>query len=93
MDDDTFSEVVQTLDVVCVSLLLTGSRGTVLTLGRLHAQLAVGGGSCTVVGEFETWIDSVAEFEASMDSVTEFEASMDSGTEFEAWMDSAACFL
>ena len=100
MDDDTFSEVVQTLDVVCVSLLLTGSRGAVSTLGRLHAQLAVGGGSCTVV---ETWIDSVAEFEASMDSVTEFEASMDSatefeasmdsGTKFEAWMDSAACFL
>lgn len=67
MDDDTLSEVVQTcliLDVVCVSSLLSGSRRTVLTLGRLHVQLAVGGDSCRVVGEFETWMDSGTEFEA-----------------------------
>lgn len=59
------SELVQTcliLDIVCVSLLLTGSGGVVLMLSKLHAQLAVGGDSCTVVGEFEAWRDSVTCF-------------------------------
>lgn len=79
MDDDTFSEVVQTcliLDVVCVSSLLSGSGGTVLTLGGVHVQLAVEGDLCThvVVGEFETWMDSGTEFEDWIDSETKSEA-------------------